>query len=100
MHIFLRQVPENATGGDLVLAKCPDGNSVEVNVPVGLKGGDKFQLQIKQPQYNSEASLLANNAAKSGTQKERENLYRQNQAHFQQEHTREQQKLVDSEGGK
>jgi len=82
----LVQVPENVCGGDLILAKCPDGNSVEVTVPAGLKGGDTFQLQIKQPQYNSKSALLASNAAKSGTIADRETRYRQNQALFQQEH--------------
>ena len=77
--VILQQVPENVKGGDLILAKCPDGTSVEVNVPDGLKPGDKFQLQVKQPQYNSENALLCANAAKGGTPEERENNYRMQQ---------------------
>ncbi|GMI30723.1 hypothetical protein TeGR_g8097 [Tetraparma gracilis] len=59
------EVPKGVAAGDLILAKCPDGTNVDVRVPDGLQPGDRFQLQIRQPQYNSEAALLSNNAAKA-----------------------------------
>jgi len=61
------EVPTGVNAGDLILAKCPDGTNVDVKVPEGLRPGDRFQLQIRQPQYNSEAALLSNNAAKANT---------------------------------
>ena len=58
-------VPPLSSPGDLILARCPDGTNVDVRIPPTLQPGSKFQLQIEQPQYDSEAMLLSNNTAKS-----------------------------------
>ena len=56
--------------------------SVEVNVPAGLKGGEKFQLQIKQPQYNSEAGLNAFINSKLSTLPQREKAFKDQQGRY------------------
>jgi hypothetical protein len=59
------EVPKGVAAGDLILAKCPDGTNVDVRVPDGLQPGDRFQLQIRQPQC-VRASERAQRAASGG----------------------------------
>ena len=78
--MVLVQVPEGVAGGDMLVAKCPDGGQrVEVFVPAGLKAGDKFQMQVKQTQYNTEQSLLAAQAQNKSNAASREKVFKQQQ---------------------